>query len=238
MTELEKIRRAKLYIDKLANGINPIDDSPVPEQDVINQVRISRCLFFVSQVLGQVEQQGGVRGPGRPVKRAFAITKEQQTKLILEDQPIPVSEFVRRVNEAVPQRPDRQKLRTTDVTTWLLEQGLIEIVPQADHKSVKVPTEQGRALGIVLEQLSGPTGVYQGMLYGPEAQRFLADHLEGIAAVSARASQAQTVPWTREDECRLAELYRSGASIEQIAFTLQRSPSAVRARLKRLGLVR
>lgn len=238
MTELEKIRRAKLYIDKLANGINPIDDSPVPEQDVINQVRISRCLFFVSQVLGQVEQQGGVRGPGRPVKRAFAITKEQQTKLILEDQPIPVSEFVRRVNEAVPQRPDRQKLRTTDVTTWLLEQGLIEIVPQADHKSVKVPTEQGRALGIVLEQLTGPTGVYQGMLYGPEAQRFLADHLEGIAAVSARASQAQTVPWTREDESRLAELYRSGASIEQIAFTLQRSPSAVRARLKRLGLVR
>lgn len=238
MTELEKIRRAKLYIDKLANGINPIDDSPVPEQDVINQVRISRCLFFVSQVLGQVEQQGGVRGPGRPVKRAFAITKEQQTKLILEDKPIPVSEFVRRVNEAVPQRPDRQKLRTTDVTTWLLEQGLIEIVPQADHKSVKVPTAQGRALGIVLEQLTGPTGVYQGMLYGPEAQRFLADHLEGIAAVSARASQAQTVPWTREDESRLAELYRSGASIEQIAFTLQRSPSAVRARLKRLGLVR
>ena len=238
MTELEKIRRAKLYIDKLANGINPIDDSPVPEQDVINQVRISRCLFFVSQVLGQVEQQGGVRGPGRPVKRAFAITKEQQTKLILEDQPIPVSEFVRRVNEAVPQRPDRQKLRTTDVTTWLLEQGLIEIVPQADHKSVKVPTAQGRALGIVLEQLTGPTGVYQGMLYGPEAQRFLADHLEGIAAVSARASQAQTVPWTQEEEKKLAELYRGGAAIEQIAFTLQRSPSAVRARLKRLGLVR
>lgn len=237
MTELEKIRRAKLYIDKLANGINPIDDSPVPEQDVINQVRISRCLFFVSQVLGQVEQQGGVRGPGRPVKRAFAITKEQQTKLVLEDRPISVSEFVRRVNEVVPDRPGRQKLRTTDVTTWLLEQGLIEIVPQADHKSVKVPTDQGRALGIVLEQLTGPKGAYQGMLYGPEAQRFLADHLEGIAAVSARASQAQTVPWTREEEERLAELYRSGSAIEQIAFALQRSASAVRARLKRLGLV-
>ena len=58
MTELEKSRRAKLYIDKLANGINPIDDSPVPEQDVVNQVRVSRCLFFVSQILGQVEQQG------------------------------------------------------------------------------------------------------------------------------------------------------------------------------------
>lgn len=25
MTELEKIERAKMYMDKLANGINPID---------------------------------------------------------------------------------------------------------------------------------------------------------------------------------------------------------------------
>ena len=26
MTELEKIERAKMYMDKLANGINPIND--------------------------------------------------------------------------------------------------------------------------------------------------------------------------------------------------------------------
>ena len=27
MTELEKIERAKTYMDKLANGMNPIDDT-------------------------------------------------------------------------------------------------------------------------------------------------------------------------------------------------------------------
>lgn len=30
MTELEKIERAKMYMDKLANGINPIDDTMTP----------------------------------------------------------------------------------------------------------------------------------------------------------------------------------------------------------------
>ena len=51
MTELEKVAYAKTFIDKLANGINPIDDQPVAENDVINNVRLSRCFFYVSDVL-------------------------------------------------------------------------------------------------------------------------------------------------------------------------------------------
>ena len=43
MTELEKIERAKMYMDKLANGINPIDDTMAPDDDLINNVRLSRC---------------------------------------------------------------------------------------------------------------------------------------------------------------------------------------------------
>ena len=62
MTELEKIERAKMYMDKLANGINPIDDTVVPDDDLINNVRLSRCFFFVSDVLRQVIENGGTHG--------------------------------------------------------------------------------------------------------------------------------------------------------------------------------
>ncbi len=55
MTELEKIEYAKSFIDKLANGINPIDDTPVKDDDAINNVRLSRCFFFVSDVLSRRE---------------------------------------------------------------------------------------------------------------------------------------------------------------------------------------
>ena len=34
MTELEKMQRAKMYIDKMANGINPIDDTAAPEMSL------------------------------------------------------------------------------------------------------------------------------------------------------------------------------------------------------------
>lgn len=46
MTELEIMQHAKGYLDKLAKGIDPLTDQEVPEDDVINNVRISRCLFY------------------------------------------------------------------------------------------------------------------------------------------------------------------------------------------------
>lgn len=43
MTELEILQRAKMYIDKMAKGINPLDDTAVKDDDIIKNVRISRC---------------------------------------------------------------------------------------------------------------------------------------------------------------------------------------------------
>ena len=54
MTEKEIIKHAKDYIDSLANGTNPLTGEPVNESDVVNNVRISRCLFYVSEILEKV----------------------------------------------------------------------------------------------------------------------------------------------------------------------------------------
>ena len=58
MTELEKIAYAKSFIDKLANGINPLDDKPIPEGDIANNVRLSRCFFYVSDILDKCMKTG------------------------------------------------------------------------------------------------------------------------------------------------------------------------------------
>lgn len=54
MTELETLQRAQMYMEKLANGINPIDGSIVPEGDVVNNVRLSRCFFYVADPISLV----------------------------------------------------------------------------------------------------------------------------------------------------------------------------------------
>ena len=44
-TELDTMKHAKEYIDKLANGIDPFTDKPVPDDDIVNNVKLSRCFF-------------------------------------------------------------------------------------------------------------------------------------------------------------------------------------------------
>ena len=38
MTEIETIARAQMYLEKLANGVNPLTDTEVNETDVVNNV--------------------------------------------------------------------------------------------------------------------------------------------------------------------------------------------------------
>lgn len=54
MTQLEIIARAQMYLEKLANGVNPLTNEEVAENDVVNNVRISRCLFYTSGILKQI----------------------------------------------------------------------------------------------------------------------------------------------------------------------------------------
>ena len=93
MTELETMQRAKMYIDKLAKGINPLDDSVIPEDDIINNVRLSRCLFYVSDVLRQVIDNGGVTPPKRKKKEKFNITFEQIQRFQFSEMSLQISKI-------------------------------------------------------------------------------------------------------------------------------------------------
>ena len=45
MEDIELLYRAKTYINKLENGINPLSDQLIKEDDVVNNIRLSRCFF-------------------------------------------------------------------------------------------------------------------------------------------------------------------------------------------------
>ena len=82
MTEIDILKHAKEYLDKLAEGIDPLTGAVVSDTDVVRQTRISRCLTYVSDVLGRVIARGGLETlppVNLPVKKqrlpAFTITK-------------------------------------------------------------------------------------------------------------------------------------------------------------------
>ncbi len=178
MTELETMQRAKMYLDKLARGIDPITGKEVTEDSVLNNVRISRCLLYVSDVLEQVIANGGTVGR-KPPKSGFSITREQLTRFPLSEQPVRISEFVELLWQCAAD-PEMKKPSTTTITNWLLEKGILRKELGPDGKNRRVPTEAGFAIGLIMETRNGQYGEYTVVGYNAAAQRFILDHLEEI----------------------------------------------------------
>lgn len=100
MTELETMQRAKMYLDKLAQGIDPISNHKIPEDSVLNQVRLARCFFYVSDVLGRVIANGGTVGAHTRIVD-FSITAEQLAMVRIMDYPVRITEFADALSQAV-----------------------------------------------------------------------------------------------------------------------------------------
>ena len=155
MTELEKIEYAKSFIDKLANGINPIDDTNVPDGDIVNNVRLSRCFFYVSDILRQVIENGGItasKSTKSKKKQAFILTQEQ-----------------------------REKISSNTISNWLVEKGFLSIVT-FNGKNRKKPTEYGIKIGISTVEKNGMYGTYTMVVYNSQAQQFIYDNIDDILA--------------------------------------------------------
>lgn len=185
MTELELVQHAKTYLDKMANGVDPLTGEPINEGDLLNNVRISRCLFYVSGILEKVIANGGYVGTKpKVVKEEFALPDGAAASFRFSDKPIPVSEIAARLNE-LKQRENMKDLTGAKIADWLAAKGILEIRQDQQGKKHKCPTAQGVSLGLAMEHRTGQYGEYDVVLYSLPAQHFVVDHLEAILAPAA-----------------------------------------------------
>lgn len=185
MTELEIMQRAKQYIDALANGYNPLSGQPVRDDDVVNQVRISRCLFYVSGVLQKVIDNGGEvqkKKVPRSQKAPFALLPEQIVQLKPHSSQQSASRITASINELIDTEK-MQKLKTTDITGWLLSIGMLQDIETSSGRKRKVPTPDGEMLGMKETSFVNEQGVpTQYTVYDKNAQQFIFDNIETLIA--------------------------------------------------------
>ena len=177
MTELEKIAYAKSFIDKLANGINPLDDRPIPEGDIANNVRLSRCFFYVSNILGQVYENGGIGKVEKTIP--FSITPAQLANFEVSPYSIYGSEISRKL-AALVNNPLMKSFSVPKLNQWLLQKGLLCETTDPQGRTRKIPTEQGRSMGISAETKMGREGEYIAILFDARAQRFVVNNIYEI----------------------------------------------------------
>lgn len=179
MTELEKMQRAKMYIDKLANGIDPLTDKEAANDPVLNQVRVSRCLFYVSEVLARVIDNGGEVGKKVVVKELpFTVTQEQLAKVEITENTVGVSVIADRINAVL--EDGIKHIPATHISGWLVANGFLQENIYGNKKE-KITTAKGEALGIFTVDCVSAKGVaYRKNIYSAQAQKYIVENIVKI----------------------------------------------------------
>ena len=176
MIDMEKLVTAKVWIEKLANGINPLNDELVKENDIINNVHISRCLFYVTELLDEIK--AGTTAERR-VRKTFFLSSKDAANIHIST-PNGIASFVKLVNGYISS--DMKPLSAAQVIKWLRKEGILQEVSKGDGHKTNLPTEKGNSLGINIEVQRNADGLdYQRVVYSVDAQRFLLNNIESIA---------------------------------------------------------
>ena len=182
MADVEKLSKVKQCIDSLAEGLNPFTGQPLPEEEIVNDVRVSRILFFVSALLQ--EQVQGYSGKKAGKKPAFWLSLEERKHIKYSSQAIPASELARRMNDAAS-TPDRKKISYRPITDWLVNVGMLKLSENSIGSQRHRPTDSGKKMGIFVDNRVGKYGSYQVVLYNINAQHFVVDNIDAIVAFAA-----------------------------------------------------
>ncbi len=179
ITELEKMERAKMYLDKMSEGINPITNAYAPENDTINNDRISRCLSYVSEILGKVIENGGevtkiVKTSGGN-RNTFYITDEQLERLSPRENSCYAGDIADDI-KAVTEENNTAKFQGIWITEWLTAVGMLEQTEKGKRAS-----EAGESIGIESSlRQSILKGEHFVNMFSPEAQQFIFDNIYTI----------------------------------------------------------
>ena len=60
--DAKKLDIAILYLQRIADGNNPVNNMPAGEDSVLNNPNVIRCMYFVKEVLEEVKRNDGVIG--------------------------------------------------------------------------------------------------------------------------------------------------------------------------------
>lgn len=177
MTELEKMERAQMYLKKMTEGINPITDEYADENDTINNIRVSRCLFYISEILQKVIDNGGevVKISSSAKHGDFFITDEQRAKLSIIPRPVTSKVIVDKINDITDENGCK-KFAARWISEYFVSIGLL-----IQMEGVKVVSDSGKEFGIITEDKVTQYGKpYTAIEYSPDAQQFIIDNIDAI----------------------------------------------------------
>ncbi len=180
MNEIDKMKRAKNYLELLAVGVDPLTGELMDDNEsLLLNDRIRNCFTYVSSVLDRVIENGGdVSRTIAPSNAVFSITDEQKNNIEISENSIGAAIIAKRINEVLDE--SSKKVGAVRIANWLLSEGyLVENV--YGTKKTRVASPKGEAIGIKTVERQNQTGIwYKQNLYSRDAQMLIIANIEEI----------------------------------------------------------
>ena len=174
INDIEKIEKAKIIIQKIADGTNPTNGLLIETDSFLHDPRIIRCFYYISDVL-----DGVINGSYSNKKITdFIITNEQKSEVKFTEGNIGVNETAKCINQQI------NPLISKKVSGALLNKGLkrmgilSELV--ADGKKRTITNENSKDYGFFLEKRNYEGREYEMVLINDEGKKFILDNIEKI----------------------------------------------------------
>lgn len=180
--DMKKLETAIIYLQRIADGNNPVNNMPADEDSVLNNPNVIRCMYFVKEVLEKVYDNNGhiqehIKKSDKPTRAENMFPFEVLEKFeYREDKTI--NNLINQIYEPVKDTNIR-KISGKKVNDWLIASGfVIEKYSNELKKNIKVPTEKGTAIGLRAERVEYLNKVYVSIYYNKNAQEFFIKNLE------------------------------------------------------------
>ena len=172
--EQAKLDVAIKYVERLADGCNPVNNVPLENDDILNNPNIIRCMYFIKDVLEEVRNNGGIIGgkSGKEPLLPFPIEILDRFSYV-EDKSI--THVLNQIYEPIVNM-NVKKVSVTKVTAALKEEGYLLDEPNIETgKTRKIPSEKGSELGIYTIEREYNGRIYESVTYNQNAQRYVVE---------------------------------------------------------------
>lgn len=175
--EKEKIIKANEILNKMANGVNPVNGKPIDVDCFLHDPRMIRCLFFVQQVLDKVIDNEINIGDRKPAK--FVITAEEKSRIKFPEEKIGINQFARCVNSVIDLNLS-SKITGVQINKQLKKMGILGEEPLENGKKRTVIKDDSYKYGIETEKRNYNGNEYDMVCFNDIGKKFLLDNLEKI----------------------------------------------------------
>ena len=177
INEREKVIKAKEVLLKIANGTNPVDGTPINEESFLNDPRIIRCFFYISEVLNRVI--AGQTNQNLPKPTEFHITKEEKGLVKFPENKIGANQFAKCINNVIDLNKSK-KLSGVELNKQLKKMGVLSENIDEQGKVRTIINNKSVDYGFESEKRNYNGNEYEMVVINDIGKAYILENLEDI----------------------------------------------------------